>query len=303
MQRDMYNKLYIIGNGFDKFHELKTGYDDFKSWLAIEDVDLYKILCSIYNEDAKWWNNLERNMGMMDVKRFVDENYRYVPNEQKVIPGLPPSLRSDNCARIYDNALRALILRFKDWLNNVQQQEVVAKSGLFDDASRDESVCLSFNYTTLLENVYGFDKKQVRHIHGCVEYDEPLILGHDRPYHSQEYAYINVYGNQPSAFSEITAMLEAVGRYSKRHYENFLNVKPFDELWTSIKSVVVIGFSFSEIDTPYISYIKNHIHKDAEWKISWLSDEDKIRASQVMSECLIENYSFFTLSQMCGSVN
>ena len=93
-------------------------------------------------------------------------------------------------------------------------------------------------------------------------------------------------------------MLQAVGRYSKRHYENFLNVKPFDELWTSIKSVIVMGFSFSEIDSPYISYIKNHIHKDAEWKISWFSEDDKIQVCKVMSKYSIESYTFFKLDQI-----
>lgn len=299
----MYKTLYVIGNGFDKFHELETGYDDFKSWLVVEDVDLYKILCSIYSEDAKWWNNLERNMGIMDVGRFVDENYKYIPNEHEYIPGLPPTLHSDYCARIYDKALQMLILRFEEWIKIVQQKQVVAMPELFNDTNRDESVCLTFNYTSLLENAYGFDKKQVKHIHGCVESGEPLILGHDRPYHSQEYAYTNVFGNQLSAFSEISEMLQAVGRYSKRHYENFLNVKPFDELWTSIKSVIVMGFSFSEIDSPYISYIKNHIHKDAEWKISWFSEDDKIRAERVMLKFSIKSYSFFRLNQFCESEN
>ena len=34
------NKLYVIGNGFDKHHGMPCGYGDFKNWLMVEQGDV-----------------------------------------------------------------------------------------------------------------------------------------------------------------------------------------------------------------------------------------------------------------------
>ena len=38
------DKLYIIGNGFDLNHELKTRYTDFKEWLKNKKPNIYKTI-------------------------------------------------------------------------------------------------------------------------------------------------------------------------------------------------------------------------------------------------------------------
>ena len=44
----MNDKLYIIGNGFDLHHGLKTSYDDFRENQAKKSPDLWKLLKIIY---------------------------------------------------------------------------------------------------------------------------------------------------------------------------------------------------------------------------------------------------------------
>lgn len=37
----MIKRLFIIGNGFDISHKLKTSYDDFEKWISNRDKELY----------------------------------------------------------------------------------------------------------------------------------------------------------------------------------------------------------------------------------------------------------------------
>ena len=40
----MASKLYIIGNGFDMHHGIKSGYSNYRKWLEENDSDLYERL-------------------------------------------------------------------------------------------------------------------------------------------------------------------------------------------------------------------------------------------------------------------
>ena len=61
--KQVFRKLYIIGNGFDIHHGLKTGYCDFHKWLqhqkdysSVEEME-----CFFAVEDL--WRNFEENLG------------------------------------------------------------------------------------------------------------------------------------------------------------------------------------------------------------------------------------------------
>lgn len=57
--------LYIIGNGFDLFHNMKTRFEDFRDFLSDKDFTLlseFETFYSITNNEGyliKEWNNLE----------------------------------------------------------------------------------------------------------------------------------------------------------------------------------------------------------------------------------------------------
>lgn len=58
--------LYILGNGFDIAHGLKTKYSDFYKYL-LENKDtqtfLYNIINAYGTYDDEWWNTFEENLG------------------------------------------------------------------------------------------------------------------------------------------------------------------------------------------------------------------------------------------------
>lgn len=74
-------KLFIIGNGFDRAHELPTDYWDFRSYLERVDFDFlheFEIHYSIYpsmSDDEKkelLWNEFESNLANIDEDIIVE---------------------------------------------------------------------------------------------------------------------------------------------------------------------------------------------------------------------------------------
>ena len=47
----MASKLYIIGNGFDMHHGIKSSYSNYRGWLEENDPDLYERLREYYDVD------------------------------------------------------------------------------------------------------------------------------------------------------------------------------------------------------------------------------------------------------------
>ncbi|QEP42637.1 hypothetical protein D5085_05505 [Ectothiorhodospiraceae bacterium BW-2] len=63
--------LYIIGNGFDLWHGLPTGFAQFYEFAkeTLEELEQYLNLDSV---DQNLWNDFERNIGKYDWKSFYD---------------------------------------------------------------------------------------------------------------------------------------------------------------------------------------------------------------------------------------
>lgn len=72
MKTDM--KLYVIGNGFDKHHNVKCGYGDFKKWLEENHPNVYDNLTRIYgNCDSDWQRTFEESLAKIDPDKYPDE--------------------------------------------------------------------------------------------------------------------------------------------------------------------------------------------------------------------------------------
>ena len=60
-------KLFIIGNGFDLAHNLKTSYIDLKNYVKKNDKHIYQqINKQIFIGETCLWNNFEENVGTDD---------------------------------------------------------------------------------------------------------------------------------------------------------------------------------------------------------------------------------------------
>ena len=72
--------LYVIGNGFDLHHGMKTSYTDFRDWLIAHESSVLDTIDELFGDcDNAWWRDLENNLATAVtsevVKEEVQENY------------------------------------------------------------------------------------------------------------------------------------------------------------------------------------------------------------------------------------
>ena len=163
--------LYIIGNGFDLWHELPTSYDHFYQFAK----DVLDELEPYYDVDAvqgRLWCDFEKSLGFFNWSRFYEvydhtdvtaENFR-----RSEAFGL-----EDELTEQADNLVKTIRDCFHAWIDEIDVSAAERKM-CFAPKSR----FLTFNYTSTLQSVYGVDDKNVFHIHGRSDKSDELIFGH-----------------------------------------------------------------------------------------------------------------------------
>lgn len=69
--------LYIIGNGFDLHHDIKSSYGHFSNWLRENDNTVYQEMINLYGEEivnGDWWNDFESNLGYLNFREIIEHH-------------------------------------------------------------------------------------------------------------------------------------------------------------------------------------------------------------------------------------
>lgn len=178
------DSLYIIGNGFDQKHNIRSGYDHFCAWLKSSNGDLYRKLHLTYNiTGPKWWNGFESNLAEISLKAVLHRSYEecflletidVASKKKEVVNTVMPEIGYDISRLMLD--IQCSIWEFIHGLDVHSAIPIV----LFPD---DNPVYLNFNYTATLETVYAIDPSKVFHIHGDVRnVENDLVFGHGKNY-------------------------------------------------------------------------------------------------------------------------
>ena len=85
--------LYIIGNGFDRYHELHTSYIDFAKFLREKYPDIYRHLTTYFalpdldpdlyknGRVPDWlWNEFEAKLATLDFDEMIDDHIHLAAN-------------------------------------------------------------------------------------------------------------------------------------------------------------------------------------------------------------------------------
>lgn len=171
-------KLYIIGNGFDLHHGLKTGYLDYKSYLEKNNPALLKAFCefpffSHPEDDYELWTDLESSL-TFDYHSFRDEYF------SDLVENKYPNLTSDSDYTWDEIATETDVKTsfihdftgpvFYDWLKQVSFDSIKPDTSLNLSAN---SKYITFNYTATLESLYHITPENILHIHGKLESIDP----------------------------------------------------------------------------------------------------------------------------------
>ena len=268
--------LYIIGNGFDLFTGLKTGYSDFRYWLGNNYPFILENMQDAYNMDGEWWNDFEVQLGKLDIKAYVSKFTPPEKTEEEILAevkkrrelgiqhNLPPNFQIDTpCAYRLRGLLDILQYCFEKWVEDCQTMTPATK---FVKIEKENSHFINFNYTDVLERIYKIPDNRVLHIHGRASKHERLIFGHNT------HLFEGGYSDEDKTRFELC-------RYEKNPYEYIYKNEELPEILKDVKFVHIYGFSFSEVDEDYVDWIYNNVPADSQWEISWYSDEDIKRIS------------------------
>lgn len=302
--------LYIIGNGFDIHHEINCKYTDFRHWLEKTKPNIYSQLCELYqisidkNEAKEWWSEFENMLSELDLNNYV---------ENVVIGNYPDFSKEDLRDRDYhaaeyaaEDELGRFVYNVKHtfccWIASLDKADSRKRIHLI----RKDSLFITFNYTRTLEELYRIPENQVLHIHGMIG-DDKLILGHGKSYTELEEIY-EMAQPQPPADLEgkelenwyssqsdyITLQTQKVALLQVASLQKDVQriISENRLIWDSlgdVEKIHIFGFSFSDIDTPYLCTIINHINLGTvKWQISAFSDMDIEKIENFMANAGIK---------------
>lgn len=266
--RKMADKLYIIGNGFDLHHGLSTTYLNFRDDYVIKKRPvLWNNLLDIYGDapqnDKLWWMHFENMLGRVDyvsLKKLRNGEAMGASKVRSLMNGtLPPF--------------------FGEWIKGVDCCIDLSNIQLMDEIDAN-ALFFTFNYTMLLEKAYNVNEDNVWHIHNSVKdygKGENPIVGHDADA-GQLVKYTQEYNKDQQ---------RVTSSYADQINQEALNgaKKVSDRIWreedrfnqySDIKHFIAMGFSFNDIDLPYIKKIidVNRNIADADWTLYIHSPKD-----------------------------
>lgn len=257
------NHLYIIGNGFDLHHGMRTKYIHFRDWLETNSPEtLYLIedlLCdsnSICSE-KKLWKDFERNLANAVTSNIILEEI----NEHLPDFGSDDFRDSDWFVAEHavedrlDKAHIEILSAFQKWIEGIGDGD---KAKLIKLENRDAAF-ISFNYTDTLEKLYHIEEN-ILHIHGKADQeDSDLIFGHgvseqeirnmlNRSFPiDMEDGGSNGYITQRAQEAAISVVY-----YKRKKVEQILHShKEWFESLKGISNIHIFGHSLGEVDLPY----------------------------------------------------
>ena len=274
--------LFIIGNGFDLAHGLKTKYEHFREYLeesdgifleSLEEMYGYSIGSSKELIKNYLWQDFEGNLSDIDEISIIEQG-------EDIDLGLEwEDIGVEDTLNIHWESKYRFIKELNEyvmkWIKGINI-DVQKKT----DFISSEDLFITFNYTLLLEEVYGIDRYNILHIHGSIDEDDILpVMGHgnkDKIIEMREIAKSfreKFKEKQSSIYNAIANYYEITLKDVNSH---ILNNDSFFRRLIDVNSISIIGHSLGNVDMPYFREIYNHVSEDTIWNIYYYSEDSII---------------------------
>lgn len=244
--------LYILGNGFDVAHGIKSRYSDFEEWVKLKgNQRLVDMMDRFFSNRHSLWNDIETALGEYYEESIFewcrpDENIDYDHPTRSI------AAVEDSPDWIFKPILDEFLESFIQWVDSIDISQAKPQQTL-DKSSK----YLTFNYTETLEEIYGISSQHILHIHGSrLVKSDAYIIGHNnvKSENLHDTTDGEFYFEQDTKNKIIGWMneLHKNPRYHIRRNQHF-----FQSL-NNITHVVVKGHSLNEIDWPYFDEVCNN---------------------------------------------
>jgi Bacteriophage abortive infection AbiH len=300
------DKLYIIGNGFDLHHKLKTAYSDFGSYLKGRDSKLHTILesyISFPDADNDLWYRFEENLANLDTDEILSENSDYLPNyASEEFKDRDRYAFPDTMENYFQHLTEGL---FENFLDFIQQVDFPLTSEQLKLELDCDSAFLTFNYTNTLEKLYKIDRTNVLYLHNSAFYGpDQIVLGHgidpktfeqERPEppdnidpedYSKWYEENDNYDYSYSTGKE--TLMKYFGATFKPTNEIILKNAIFFTSVNKFNEIIILGHSLSSVDLPYIKEIFKYTNSNVEWKVSFYNESESAKHLTTLTNIGIE---------------
>lgn len=307
--------LYIIGNGFDLHHKLKTTYCDFRDFLKTDKNygELLKLFARNFalpekDGDTEW--------------NFFEEVIKY-SNSIPFIKGyaLNPLTINESCDLLASEIGKindSLDPAFYSWIQSIENEmnSIKTLQNMEKTLIGDDSIYLSYNYTNVLERFYKISPKSILHLHGFFSESkkESLFLGYgDLYFKVLESYYKNInydqFGTDKRAEYDVEGKTDDLKRISEESKNKLLyffktrnknyyiqnnrcyefNTRVLNNL-KGIRKVIVLGHSFGASDAFSLKLLRDRLaDKDVEWYLGLWSEK---------SSEFISNYTRMVMYKM-----
>lgn len=265
-----YTKLFLIGNGFDRWQGLPTSYDNFRQYYFTYILEITKqlriktekdkagniitpvekIFGDIFNPAAlpgEFFWNFESSMALLD-----DQNIAmYFGKSNKGVYQMQETL---------NEALEILRKAFGDWIKSILIEDK-------DPGYRFDDSCyfINFNYTNTLEKRFQVDEGNVNYIHGDFSDTVSIVFGHSKhpeiafPELMEQKFIHRIGGGKSKRLRELYLVEEALYETDKHVQDNIDDLCEFMTIdgvhIEDITDIYVLGHSFGEPDYEYFEFL------------------------------------------------
>ena len=279
------NTLFILGNGFDIGHGIKSKYSDFEQWVSSQgDQRLIGLMDIFFSNKRDLWSDVEKALGEYDEEAIL-EFCR--PNEEIDYDHMMRSVAAIEDAPdwIFKPILDQFVDYFNVWVESIDISQAKPKFSLSPVAQY-----LTFNYTDTLEKVYNIPSSQITHIHGSrINKNGEYIMGHNdwRDPDKHDTLSGEFYFEQDTKNKIIrwmNAMKKDTARIINEHISFFHGL-------SSIDTVIVRGHSLDRVDWPYFEEVAQRVVPTAQWTFHHHTPEDMERIQEFTVHVELKNYA------------
>ena len=171
----------------------------------------------------------------------------------------------------------------KQWVRTIKIRDVVPRTTVFQN---ENCYFITFNYTSVLENVYHINTANILHIHGSLhEYDDDPVLGHGNIQRMKDIKAklerAETYYNEKEM-----SICTVIEEYYEQTFKdvNKLMYKLFSLSKKEFEEINIIGHSVAGIDLPYFKTMDMLTNQKLIWNVYYHEPEEE----QKMQQALIE---------------
>lgn len=267
--------IYIIGNGFDLHHGIKSSYQAFGEYVKQENSELHDTFEEYFSFEGNW-SNLEDTLAHLDTDSIID----YAEN---FLMGYGVDDWSDSYHHDYQYEVNRIVkalsadlkTHFTNWVLSLQIPDPSVCNVPLVNVDKT-SKFLNFNYTNTLQKLYKISSQQITHIHNYADNEgSNLILGHAADPALRKTLNFNT--NLEDQDTRVTEANDIIDAYFSNTYKPTKEIiKTHTDWFNSLgntQEIYVLGHSLSAVDVPYFAeIIQNTNMNNPSWTVSYYSN-------------------------------